>query len=167
MARVLLLIGGNIGDVKARLQCVQQLLNDQVGAVLRCSHRHESEAWGFKSENVNLFSNQVLEISTDLSPLEVLDKIQEIEVLLGRDRVAERAECASLGECYASRMIDIDILFYDNDVISTDRLQIPHPRIAEREFVLVPLCEIMRKGTHPVTGKTMEELLTALRESKK
>ena len=71
MARVILLTGGNLGDVKSRLQCAQQQINEQIGPVLRCSHRYESRPWGFDAET--LFSNQVLEADTDLSPDEVLD----------------------------------------------------------------------------------------------
>lgn len=166
MARVIVLTGGNIGDVKTRLQAAQQLLNAEVGAVLRCSHRYKSEPWGFKSDGGDLFSNQILEISTDLTPEQVLDVVRGIEDTLGRDRATELSACATTGECYASRKIDVDILFYDDEIISTDRLTIPHPRIGEREFVLIPLCELMRTRKHPVTGETMQEMLDALRAKK-
>ena len=77
MTRVALLLGGNQGDVKRTLQTAQQLINSRVGAVLRCSHRYESAPWGFPA--AQRFSNQALEVSTDLSPLEVLDACQQIE----------------------------------------------------------------------------------------
>lgn len=77
MARVVLLTGGNSGDVKRTLQAAQQLVNAKVGAVLRCSHRYETKPWGFDADGV--FSNQALEVSTDLLPLEVLDAVQAIE----------------------------------------------------------------------------------------
>lgn len=162
MARVILLAGGNLGDVKHTLQSAQQLINERVGAVLHCSHRYESEAWGFRSGD--RFSNQALEVSTDLTPEQVLDAIQDIERELGRDRVAEQAERLRSGAQYTSRRVDIDIIFYDDEVISTDRLTVPHPHLAEREFALVPLCEIMRTRRHPVLGQTMGELLEALRK---
>ena len=131
MARVALLLGGNQGDVKRTLQTAQQLVNSRVGAVLRCSHRYESEPWGFPA--AERFSNQALEVSTDLTPHEVLDACQRIERELGRNRAGD------------------------------ERLTVPHPLLAEREFALVPLCEIMRQRRHPVTGATVGEMLDALR----
>ena len=165
MARVVFLAGGNVGDVKTRLQRAQQLLNERVGAVLRCSHRYESAPWGFDAEE--RFSNQAIEVSTDLTPHEVLDAIEQIENELGRNRAAEAIERARTGSRYCSRPIDIDILFYDDEVIHDERLVVPHPLIAEREFALVPLCEIMRTRRHPVTGRTMEEMLAALKQNNK
>ena len=165
MARVVFLTGGNVGDVKTRLQRAQQLLNERVGAVLRCSHRYESAPWGFDAEE--RFSTQAIEVSTDLTPHEVLDAIEQIENELGRNRAAEAIERARTGSRYCSRPIDIDILFYDDEVIHDERLVVPHPLIAEREFALVPLCEIMRTRRHPVTGRTMEEILAALKQNNK
>lgn len=161
MARVALLLGGNQGDVKRTLQTAQQLINSHVGAVLRCSHRYESEPWGFPA--AQRFSNQALEVSTDLSPLEVLDACQGIERELGRNRAAEAIEKASSGAAYSSRPIDIDIIFYGDEVIDDERLTVPHPLLAEREFALQPLAEIMRRHRHPVTGVTVGEMLDALR----
>ena len=120
MARVVLLTGGNSGDVKRTLQAAQQLVNAKVGAVLRCSHRYETKPWGFDADGV--FSNQALEVSTDLLPLEVLDAVQAIERELGRNRAAEAVEKARTGVNYTSRPIDIDILFYDDEVIDSERL---------------------------------------------
>ena len=157
MARVALLLGGNQGDVKRTLQ----LINSRVGAVLRCSHRYESEPWGFPA--AQRFSNQALEVSTDLSPLEVLDACQGIERELGRNRAAEAIEKASSGAAYSSRPIDIDIIFYGDEVIDDERLTVPHPLLAEREFALQPLAEIMRRHRHPITGVTVGEMLDALR----
>ena len=154
MARVVLLTGGNSGDVKRTLQAAQQLVNAKVGAVLRCSHRYETKPWGFDADGV--FSNQALEVSTDLLPLEVLDAVQAIERELGRNRAAEAVEKARTG-------VNIDILFYDDEVIDSERLTVPHPLMGEREFALVPLCEIMRQRRHPVTGRTVGEMLEELR----
>ena len=164
MARVVLLAGGNLGDVKSRLQRAQKLVNERVGAVLRCSHRYESEPWGFAA--AGRFSNQAMEISTDLAPEEVLDAVQAIEAELGRDRAAEQREKARSGAAYVSRPIDIDILFYDDLVLASERLALPHALLAEREFALVPLCEIMRSRRHPVSGRTMGELLDDLKRRK-
>ena len=155
-------MGGNLGDVKRTLQRAQQLINGRSGAGLHCSHRYESEPWGF--EAAGRFSNQALEVSTDLTPEELLDAVQEIERELGRNRAAEAIERASTGARYASRPIDIDILFYDDAVIATERLTVPHPQMTERRFVLAPLCEIARSKRHPATGQTVEELLANLND---
>ena len=161
MARVILLAGGNLGDVRQTLRTAQQLVNARIGAVLHCSHRYESEPWGFA--DAPKFSNQALEVSTDLSPAEVLDTVQQIERELGRNHAAEALEKAATGARYVSRPIDIDILFYDDLVVDSERLTVPHPRLAEREFALVPLCEIVRSKRHPVSGLTVGEMLDALR----
>ena len=97
---------------------------------------------------------------------EVLDAVQAIEAELGRDRAAEQREKARSGAAYVSRPIDIDILFYDDLVLASERLALPHPLLAEREFALVPLCEIMRSRRHPVSGRTMGELLDDLKRRK-
>ena len=131
------------------------MINDRVGVVMRCSHRYKSEAWGFSAPE---FTNQVMVADTDLSPEPVLSRVPEIEGELGRDREAERREKELSGQRYASRVIDIDILLYDDRVVDTEDLKIPHPRMAEREFVLTPLCEVMRERKHPQSGLTMEEL---------
>ena len=162
MARVYLLTGGNAGEVKRTLQRAQQLINERIGPVLHCSHRYESAPWGF--EAAESFFNQALEVSTDLEPEAVLDAVQEIERELGRNRAAEAVEKASTGARYASRPIDIDILFYGDAVFESERLTIPHPRMAERGFVLVPLCEIARLKRHPATGLTVGEMLDKLKE---
>lgn len=161
MARVALLLGGNQGDVKRTLQTAQQLVNSRVGAVLRCSHRYESEPWGFPA--AERFSNQALEVSTDLTPHEVLDACQRIERELGRTAPPRRSRRPLPEPSTCSRPIDIDIIFYDDEVIGDERLTVPHPLLAEREFALVPLCEIMRQRRHPVTGATVGEMLDALR----
>ena len=145
MARVVLLTGGNVGDVKERLRTAQRLVNARIGAVLRCSHCYGSAPWGFEAEQP--FVNQVLVADTDLAPHEVLAEVHRIERELGRNRAAEAVERAATGQRYVSRPIDIDIL-----------LTIPHPGIAEREFVLTPLCEVLRQRPHPVLGLTMGEL---------
>ena len=163
MSRVFLLTGGNRGEVKRTLQRAQQLINDRIGPVLHCSHRYESEPWGFEAEEP--FFNQALEVSTDLEPEQLLDAVQEIERELGRNRAAEAIEKASTGARYVSRPIDIDILFYGDAVIETERLTVPHPQLAERRFALTPLCEIARSRRHPVTGLTVGEMLDQLKKA--
>lgn len=156
MAKVVLITGGNLGDVKDTLRHAQQEINRQIGIILRCSHNYESKAWGFTSaEN---FFNQAILIDTDLSPEEVLEKVQSIEHQLGRDRNAEALIKAKTGELYSSRKIDIDIIFYDDRVVDTPELKIPHPLLQNRDFVLKPLNEIVPDKIHPLLKKSVHEL---------
>ena len=156
MARAVLLTGGNMAGVKERMHRAQELINHKAGIVMRCSHRYESKAWGFDSELV--FNTQALVIDTELSPMELLEVVQQIECELGRDRKREAELKAASGAQYCNREIDIDILFYDNVVMQTPELTLPHPLLHKRDFVLTPLCEIMRDYTHPVLGKTIGQL---------
>ena len=91
-----------------------------------------------------LFLNAVWEIKTELEPEKLLDALQEVENLLGRNRSEESKAKEESGERYCSRTLDLDILFYDDEYISTERLKVPHPLIMEREFVIVPLCELLQ-----------------------
>ncbi len=140
---MVLILGANRGDVTANFRRAQAMINSAVGPVMRCSHRYESPAWGFTPpDGEQEFSNQALVVDTDLSPREVLQAVQSIETALGRDRAAEEAAKKASGQGYASRPMDIDILYYDDVVVNESDLQIPHPRIGEREFVLAPLREL-------------------------
>lgn len=156
MARVVVITGGNRGDVRSLLERAAELLAERVGPIVRASRHYASEPWGFQAEE--LFWNQVLELQSELGPEELLDVTQGIEAELGRDRLKEGREKLQRGERYASRTMDVDILFYDELVLCSERLQIPHPRIGEREFVLRPLCEILPQLRHPSSGLTVEEL---------
>lgn len=160
MARAIIITGGNIGDMKPRLRQAQQLVNNEIGIVLRCSHVYKSKAWGFNSGNE--FLNQAMIVYTDMSPEELLVALNGIEAKLGRDRTAEAAEKERTGEGYSSRVIDIDILFYNDEVINTPDLTIPHPLLQDRDFVLAPLYEIAPQKMHPVLGKSVAELRAEL-----
>lgn len=148
MAKLYLLLGGNLGDKETIFSEVKRLLKEKVGEITARSNIYETEPWGFESED--MFWNQALEISTSLSPLEVLRKTQQTEAELGRIRKSDR---------YDSRMIDIDILFFDNQIIEFENLTVPHPRILERKFVLMPLAEIAPTFVHPIFQKTIGQLL--------
>lgn len=161
MTRVVLIAGGNRGDVKRLPIQAAELVEELIGKVVRRSRCYESEPWGFEAEEC--FWNQVLEVESALSPEALLDAVHEVERRLGRDREREGVEKRERGQRYASRTMDIDILFYGEQIISREELQIPHPRIAEREFVLQPLCELMPAWRHPQSGKTMQQLWSELK----
>ncbi len=152
MTQVVLLTGGNLGNVAENLKTALNLIEKHIGRVVKASTIMESEAWGFNSDKN--FLNQAVIVSTELLPEEVLDKAQAIETQLGRIRIPHSG--------YISRTMDIDILFYGDEIIRTPRLTIPHPLIAQRKFVLNPLAEIMPQFIHPQYNKSIAELLKAL-----
>ena len=127
-------LGTNLGDKQKNLNDAIRMLENQVGEVEKVSSVIETEPEGFKSDN--MFLNAVVKVRTALSPFELLDITQDMEKSLGRK------EKSSNG-IYHDRVIDIDILLYDDINISTPRLVIPHPRMAQREFVMTPLTEIL------------------------
>lgn len=127
-------LGTNLGDKQKNLNDAIRMLENQVGEVEKVSSVIETEPEGFKSDN--MFLNAVVKVRTTLSPFELLDITQDVEKSLGRK------EKSSNG-IYHDRVIDIDILLYDDINISTPRLVIPHPRMAQREFVMTPLAEIL------------------------
>jgi len=148
MNKVVLLTGGNLGNRLRILVDAKRLIDSQIGSVIQSSPIVESEAWGF--ESADNFLNQVLVISTELSAKEVLNKTQEIELNLGRIRKKEQ---------WVSRNIDIDILFYNNDIIDSEKLIIPHQHIQDRRFTLFALNKVLADYQHPVLKKSIKELL--------
>src|SRR3954466_12662766 len=147
MNEVYLLTGGNIGDPLSNLQLACEQIAKETGSLLQKSSIYETAAWGLT--NQNSFLNQVLFVATPLPAQELLQTLLGIEKKLGRQRV----------EKMGPRTIDIDILFYNNDIISSTQLTVPHPQIANRRFVLTPLNEIAPGFVHPVLQKTIAELL--------
>lgn len=127
-------LGTNLGDKQKNLNDAIRMLENQVGEVEKVSSVIETEPEGFRSDN--MFLNAVVKVRTALSPFEILDITQDVEKSLGRK------EKSSNG-IYHDRVIDIDILLYDDINISTPRLVIPHPRMTQREFVMTPLAEIL------------------------
>ena len=154
---LIVLTGCNIEPKQEHLLRAAELLHQRVGRVVAHSDIYYTEAWGFEADE--LFANMALELHTPLSPLEVLDLTQAIEQELGRDRVAEQAAKATSGERYCSRTMDIDLMFYDNEVMQSERLTLPHPLMQERAFALRPMAEIAPSRLHPVFGKSIEEML--------
>jgi 2-amino-4-hydroxy-6-hydroxymethyldihydropteridine diphosphokinase len=148
MIKLYILLGGNLGDKHKVFSEAKARLSQQIGTITNQSAIYETEPWGFESDDI--FWNQVIEISTDVSPEEVLQQTQQIEHELGRIRKANQ---------YDSRIIDIDILFYGDQIVKTENLVVPHPRIQERKFALIPLCEIAAELIHPVFQKNVRQLL--------
>jgi 2-amino-4-hydroxy-6-hydroxymethyldihydropteridine diphosphokinase len=154
--KVYLGIGTNLGDREKNLRDSIVKIEKHIGRVLRSSPVYETAPWGFDAEND--FLNIVAEVETSLSPDEIMKQILMIESTLGRDRDQDR---------YSSRVIDIDILLYDDLVIDQKGLKVPHRLMHERRFVLVPLCEIAPDIIHPVLKKSISSLLTACRDRSK
>jgi 2-amino-4-hydroxy-6-hydroxymethyldihydropteridine diphosphokinase len=144
-----LLLGSNLGDRFALIQRAREGISAAIGKISGESSVYESEPWGFLSENS--FLNQVLKVETELMPAKLLAEILKIENELGRIRTGK------LG--YSSRLIDIDILFYNDEIISEGTLIIPHPKIPERMFTLIPLAELDRSMVHPGNGKSVSDLI--------
>lgn len=155
MAKAVLITGGNVGNAEATLAEAARLIAAEVGCVERASRIYRTKAWGFEADD---FRNQVLVVEISLEPMEMLTAVNDIERRLGRDRDREQDEKSATGARYASRSIDIDILFYDDLIVESERLTLPHPRIAEREFVLEPLSEVAAEWRHPVSGKSVGEM---------
>ena len=138
-------LGSNLGDRLKNIAAAISRLGSQV-EVKRTSRVYETEPWGFKDQPK--FLNQVLKGKTTLSPLVLLRYLKEAETQLGR----------TPGARYGPRVIDIDILFYDKEIMNCTDLCIPHPHLTERAFVLVPMAEIAPRFKHPILGKSMREL---------
>lgn len=155
MAISYLCLGANANDRCKLIEQAVSLLSLADGIkIIRNSALYETEPWGLK--NQNWFLNMIVEIKTNLSPEDLLVKCQSIEKMLGRNREAE----VHWGE----RPIDIDIIFYDKDIISSDLLKVPHPYMHKRAFVLVPLLELIPDFVHPVLNKTISSIYDALED---
>jgi len=151
MKRVVLLIGGNLGDRLQLLKQAEDLLKKKF-TVVKKSYIYESVAWGDNSEGDYL--NRILIIETDMDPEEILRQAQAIEDLLERVRIQK----------WGNRTMDIDILYVDEQIIQSPTLTVPHPFIQERRFVLVPLCELLPAFRHPILNKTHLQLLKICRD---
>lgn len=147
MNTIYLLLGSNIGDSRHHLDTAISFIRSRVGTLVQQSSIYKTEPWGNKEQQD--FLNQVLEVHTLLEPEEVLHQLLMIEQEMGRERM----------EKWGPRVIDIDILFYENRVIHSQRLTIPHPLLHERRFTLLPLAELAPNLIHPVILKSVKQLL--------
>lgn len=158
MFDVYILLGSNLGKSADFLKQAKQMINKEIGTVFLESSLYRSEAWGFEHENY--FLNQVITIKTSSEPSNVLERCLMIEKKMGRIRNKNSNR-------YIARNIDIDILFIDNLVIETDDLILPHPRIVERMFTLMPLNEIIPNYIHPIFKKTIFDLYKTCSDNSK
>ena len=151
--RAYLSLGSNLGDKSANLNKAIELLKERAGEVLAVSSFYETAPDGFISENS--FVNIALSLDTRLDVYVLLDVCEEIERELGRTT-------KSVNLNYSDRLIDIDILYFNNMQLATERLTLPHPRMHKRQFVLEPLAEIAPKFRHPITGMSTVKMLKEL-----
>ena len=152
MNTVFLQLGSNMGDRDAYLKNVNKLITEEIGAIQKKSKIYESVPWGV--ENQNNYLNQVLEIKSEFLAEEVLEKVLQIEDKIGRIR----------NEKWGERIIDIDILFFNDLIVEKEGICIPHIHLHNRKFVLIPLNEIAPSFTHPKYNKTIGELLSECKD---
>jgi len=153
MATVYFGLGTNLGDKERNLRLAIDKIKEQIGEIISLSAFHVSEPWGF--ESANTFLNAVICVETTLSPFQLLEKTQKIEKQIGRSK-------KSADGIYNDRLIDLDILLYNDLILHTGNLDIPHPLMTERPFVMKPLCEIAPGLVIPETGKTVQTICNDL-----
>jgi len=146
---LVLLLGSNLGNRSRNLHQACLLIEKSIGPIMSVSSVYETAPWGYDSKNG--FLNQCLSIGSDMDPLRILEQIHKIEAKLGRQRRSPH---------YKDRLIDIDILLYGDMVLSRPDLKIPHQKLQDRRFSLVPLAEIMPDFEHPVFRKKISTLLS-------
>ena len=152
MNRAYLLIGGNIGNRESNFAIAREYIEQYCGPVIRSSSLYETAAWG-KTDQPS-FLNQALEIETRLHAEQLMKQVLEIEKLMGRERT----------EKYGPRVIDIDILLFNNEQYDLPFLKIPHPEMQNRRFALTPLAEIAEDLQHPIFKKSIGQLLKECRD---
>jgi 2-amino-4-hydroxy-6-hydroxymethyldihydropteridine diphosphokinase len=151
MSIVYISIGSNLGDREENCKQALRLLQANGILIKKQSRMYDTEPWGVKDQPK--FINMAVEVETDKKPEELLGVLKEIEIEIGRTETTK----------WGPRVIDLDILFYDDLILKTPDLEIPHPFLHERDFVLKPLSEIAPYKKHPVTGKTVKEMLENLK----
>ncbi len=156
LKKVYISIGSNLGNKLQNLQDAIFMLGKEVGDIPSISKVYQSTSWGFEADD---FLNACIELDTRSSPQIVLKKVLSIEKKLGRERFKESG--------YESRSIDIDLLYYENVVLHSDELTIPHPKLQERKFVLLPLADIAPQFYHPILKKDTRNLLQECNDESK
>lgn len=141
-----ILLGSNLGDSEALVDKAKRLINMHIGEIITSSPIYKTEPWGEKDQNY--FVNQAIRLLSNMTPTTVLSECQRIETYLGKHKITK----------YGPRLIDIDILLIDDMVISQADLSVPHPKLHERNFVLIPLSDIASEVIHPVFGVSITEL---------
>jgi 2-amino-4-hydroxy-6-hydroxymethyldihydropteridine diphosphokinase len=150
MERCFILFGSNMGDKNKIYAQACLLINNRCGWIVAQSSAYESEPWGFEAKE--WFLNRLIVVETELEPEAMLHQLLDIEAELGRVRHPETGG-------YTSRTADLDILYYGSRIVLTDNLTIPHPRLHQRRFALLPLCEVAPEFVHPAFNMTQTELL--------
>jgi 2-amino-4-hydroxy-6-hydroxymethyldihydropteridine diphosphokinase len=145
---IYLLTGSNQGDPPAQLEKAAAVTGQEIGKITRFSSVYRTAPWG--NTDQPSFYNQVLEVSTALTPVDLMLQVLLAEKEMGRVREAK----------WGPRIIDIDILFYEDRVVNEHNVTIPHPLLHERRFTLEPLCEIAPGFVHPVLKQTIRDLLS-------
>jgi len=144
---VFLSLGGNLGNTQEIFEQSYQAIENKVGKILQKSSLYRTAAWGFKEQAD--FINQVILLESALHPHEILTEIQSIEKQFGRERLVT----------WGPRTLDLDMLFIEDLIVHNEKLQIPHPQIQNRKFILIPMHEIAESFEHPVLKKTIAELV--------
>jgi len=142
-------IGTNLGDKLKNIHSAYHFIQSKIGVISKKSDIYKTPPWGFASTEE--FYNSVIEVKTFLEPEILLDELQKIEILLGKK------QSYKIG--YSSRVIDLDIIDFNNKIINSNRLSIPHSHLAERNFVLYPLADVCPNWNHPKTNKTISQLI--------
>ena len=150
MERCFILFGSNMGDKNKIYAQACLLINNRCGRIVAQSSAYESEPWGFDAKE--WFLNRLIIVETELEPEAMMRQLLDIEAELGRVRHSEAGG-------YTSRTADLDILYYGSRIVLTDSLTIPHPRLHQRRFALLPLCELVPEFVHPAFNMTQTELL--------
>lgn len=147
MNTAFILIGGNLGNRFKNLHTAKKLIQQHCGNIVAASSIYQTAAWGMQQQPD--FYNQALKIETAFQPHQLLKKLLEIENIIGRIRE----------EKYGPRIIDLDILLFNDETVDDENLKIPHPHLPQRKFALVPLNEVAADYFHPVEKKTIHQLL--------
>ena len=153
MTRCYILFGSNQGDKEALLEQACTLINKRCGLLVERSSAYITEPWGFEAEE--WFLNELLVVETEMDPDTLMDTLLKIEAELGRVRHPEK-------EGYCSRTVDLDILYFGDKIIQTEKVTVPHPKLHLRKFALMPLCEIIPDFLHPIFNLSQTQLLEKL-----